>query len=625
MKLSIIIPAYNAEPYLKELVDCLSKQMDEYTEVIIVDDGSTKKINYQRKWLKVIRQKNKGAGAARNTGIDNAIGDYVTFVDADDLVADDYIPQINAKIDEMDFDICEMSWKSLNNQGAQFNYKLSAENTRLKNCSSCMRVFKRSYIGDVRFSELKDATQDEDFSRRLGYLNDENIVRTYISDYMYYYRTEVCDSQVKKYKQGCKNTKRIVYYYKHVTSDMTWLIDEIKKDDELNEVWLLTNRCDIPELGRWCQIHKPMKMWTHYLKGEPYTNIEIINVPYKTQVVLYVNKVNVVGGIQTFVYNFAKSLGDQYDITYVVNEAAPEHVQLMRKVVKTLVKPSQKIFCDTLIMLRIIDSMPTNITYKKSIQMCHACKTNPNWHIPQNSDYIVNVSQASKDSFGEEAKDGQVIHNLITPSDDKPLVLMSATRIPAKDKGDNEKRMRKLADMLNNAQIPFIWLNFSDGKLDNPPKNFFNLGLHMNASDYYRIADYIVLLSDSEAWSYTLLEALTSNKPVLTCPIPSAIEMGVEDGKNGYILPFDMDFDIHKILNVPEFEYSYDNKSIIAQWKKILNAKPKPKPKEVKVRSIYHKYYDRELRRDVFRHEEWMTSYERAKYLEDKELVKILK
>ena len=76
-----------------------------------------------------------------------------------------------------------------------------------------MRVFKKSYIGDVRFSEIKDATQDEDFSRRLGYLTDENIVRTYISDYMYFYRTAVCDSQVKKFKQGLRKTKRVVYYY----------------------------------------------------------------------------------------------------------------------------------------------------------------------------------------------------------------------------------------------------------------------------------------------------------------------------------------------------------------------------------------------------------------------------
>lgn len=617
MKLSIIIPAYNAEPYLKELVDCLDKQMNDSTEVIIVDDGSKKKVNYSRKWLRVIRhRKNSGAGAARNTGLDNARGKYVTFVDADDLVADDYVPQINAKIDEMDFDICEMSWKSLTKEGAQFDYRLSEQKPRLRNCSSCMRVFKKSYIGDVRFSELKDATQDEDFSRRLGYLSDDTLKRTYISDYMYLYRTAVCDSQVKKFKAGLRKTKRIVYYYNHVTPDMTWLIEDIKKDDELNEVWLLTNKCDIPELSRWCQIHTPFHLWTHYVKGEPYHNVELIKPPYQTQVVLYINHVNIVGGIQSFIYHFAKIMGQYYDITYIINDAKKEHIEYMRQVVKVLVNPKEKIYCDTLIMLRILDSIPGNIEYKKSIQMCHACKTRENWHIPKTSDYIVNVSQASKDSFGEESKDGIVIHNLISQCENKPLVLMSATRIPAADKGNNEKRMRRLADMLNEAQISFIWLNFSDGILDNPPKNFFNLGLNMNASDYFRIADYIVLLSDSEAWSYTLLESLAlHNKPVLVCPFPSALEMGVEDGKNGYILPYDMDFDVHKLLNVPKFEYQYDNKAIVDQWKKLLNAKPKPKPERVKVRCTVFSYNDLELGRKVYKGDIWETSYNRAMYL----------
>ncbi len=625
MKLSIIIPAYNAEPYLKELIDCLDKQMNDSTEVIIVDDGSKTKVDYSRKWLRIIRQKNKGAGAARNKGIDNARGKYITFVDADDLVADDYVQQISAKIDEIDFDICEMSWKSLTKEGAQFDYRLSEQKPRLRNCSSCMRVFKKSYIGDVRFSELKDATQDEDFSRRLGYLHDESLTRTFISDYMYLYRTAVCDSQVKKFKAGLRKTKRIVYYYNHVTPDMTWLVDEIRKDDELNEVWLLTNKCEIPELARWCQIHTPFHLWTHYVKGESYHNVELIKPPYQTQVVLYINHVNIVGGIQSFIYHFAKIMGQYYDITYIINDAKKEHIEYMRQVVKVLVNPKEKIYCDTLIMLRILDSIPGNIEYKKSIQMCHACKTKESLHIPRSSDYIVNVSQSSKDSFKEEAQESIVIHNLISHDEQKPLVLMSATRIPARDKGNNEERMRILADMLNDAQIPFIWLNFSDGIIPNPPKNFFNMGLHMNASGYFKMASYVVLLSDSEAWSYTLLEALTQNIPVLTCPFPSALEMGVEDGKNGYIVPFDMDFDVNKLLTIPKFDYEYDNDKIVDQWKKLLNAKPKPKPERVKVRCTVFSYHDLELGRKVYRGDEWTTSYKRAKFLEDeKHLVKIV-
>ena len=625
MKLSIVIPYYNTPDYTKELLDVLAPQINDEVECVVVDDGSPKAFKTKYEWCRVIRKKNGGCASARNRGIDETSGDYIQFIDSDDLVPEYFVDNLIETINKNP-DIIEYSWKSLSKEGSQHNYKLNTDTDRLSNPSVCTRTFKRSFIGDVRFNEKKDSTEDEDFSRKIGYIKNEDINVAVIYDYMYFYRTAVTNSKVKRFKQGIMKTKRVVYYYNHVTKDMTWLVDEIKKDDEVNEVWLLTNKCEIPELSRWCQIHKPMRTWTHYLKGEPYNNIEIIAVPYKAQVVLYINRVNAVGGIQTFVYNFAKLMGKTYDILYVVNDAPKEHVEHMRKVVNIMVNPHQKIVCDTLIMLRILDTIPSNIEYKKSIQMCHACKTKENWHIPKTSDYIVNVSQASKDSFGEESKDGIVIHNLISQCENKPLVLMSATRIPAADKGNNEKRMRRLADMLNEAQIPFIWLNFSDGILDNPPKNFFNLGLNMNASDYFRIADYIVLLSDSEAWSYTLLESLAlHNKPVLVCPFPSALEMGVEDGVNGYILPFDMDFDVRKLLNIPKFKYKYDNKAIVDQWKKILSAKPKAKPKSVRVRCIVHKYQDMELGRDVFRHEEWVTTYDRAMYLcNERHLVKLV-
>ena len=240
--------------------------------------------------------------------------------------------------------------------------------------------------------------------------------------------------------------------------------------------------------------------------------------------------------------------------------------------------PNGSYKCDTLIMLRIFDTIPENIYYSKSVQMCHACRTNPNWHIPQTRDFVVNVSNASKESFGNES--GIVIHNPIIKTDHKALILVSATRIPAPDKGRNEQRMRILAEMLNEANIPFLWFNFSEGNIPNPPKGMVNMGLYMDIQPYIKTATYLVQLSDSEAWSYSILEALVNEVPVLVCPFPSAKEMGIEDGKNGYILPFDMDFDIRKILNVPKFTYEYDNAPIKQEWQKIFDGKVRKREKK---------------------------------------------
>src|SRR5271156_1258747 len=94
--ISIIIPAYNAEKWIVDaLASCVSQQYDPL-EIIIVDDGSTdntypiasRYMDDANVNLRVLRTANKGASAARNTGLSSAKGEYVLFLDADDVLAD---------------------------------------------------------------------------------------------------------------------------------------------------------------------------------------------------------------------------------------------------------------------------------------------------------------------------------------------------------------------------------------------------------------------------------------------------------------------------------------------------------------------------------------------------------
>lgn len=92
MKISVIIPAYNTEPYLRNLLSELLRQKKNYplTEVIVVDDGS----GYF--WLDgldliAIHQENKGEAAARNTGLNAATGEYIAWIDSDDMITPDYL------------------------------------------------------------------------------------------------------------------------------------------------------------------------------------------------------------------------------------------------------------------------------------------------------------------------------------------------------------------------------------------------------------------------------------------------------------------------------------------------------------------------------------------------------
>lgn len=629
-KLSIIIPYYNAKPYTDELLDVLAPQITKDVEVIVVDDGSNEPYTSKYAWCRVVRKENGGCSTARNKGIELTSGKYMAFIDADDMVPDYYISKLIEVIDNEDADVIDFSWKSLSLDGAQHNKKLATKFDRLKNPSVCTRAFKRSFIGNIRFNEKKDSTEDEDFSRKVGYLDpDAPISHTAITEYMYYYRTAVDNSKIKRFKKGIMKTKRVVYYYSHVKKDMTWLLDEIKKEDELNEVWLLTNQNDIPELKRYCQISKPIHIWTHFLKGEAYDNIEIITPPIKTQIVMYCEFANKVGGISTFIYNWCQQMKSHYDILFLYDIMDDLQLARLMQVVPVMKNnPSVEVICDTIILNRLTDRIPPNVSFKKSIQICHAC-VQTRYRIPTDRDFLVNVSKASKDTWGEESEHGIVINNMPYKDDQEILYLVSATRVAAKDKGDNDDRFRKLAEMMTSAGIKYLWLNFSDKEIKDMPEGFINMPPTLNVQGYMRRADYVVQLSNREACSMVILEALTNNCAVLATPFPSLFEEGFVDGVTGHVIPFDMKFDIHKILTVPKFDFTFDTNMRIEQWKKLIGATAPTHEYKAQERKIVRvrvetDYYDKVLKQYLKKGKELYFEQTRAEEVMSRGFIKIV-
>jgi glycosyltransferase involved in cell wall biosynthesis len=598
VRFSIIIPAYNAEPYIHELLECLDKQMTDEAEVILIDDGSKRPLKLKKDypWISHFsRQKNQGISVTRNKGLELAKGEIINFLDADDMVSDNFISYILSRIDE-EWDYMDLSWKSLEDD--HFWFKLNSDRDSLSNPSASTRVFRRSFIGDTRFPEKKDASEDEHFTRHLGIRHAKHICAT---EFLYFYRTEVPNSNSKKFLNDEKKTKRIGYFFKNVTKDMTYLIDEIKKEDEVNEVFLLTYRNELPELEKYCQIWCPPKgLRVMETLGEKNSYFSIVPRPIKTQVAIFRTSIDRIGGIETFIYSFCKQMSKYYDITVIYDSISTEQLGRLAEICPVMkVNPAVPIICDTLIVNSIGDVIPRNITYKKSIQMVHCLKQN-NWQIPQDRDVIVNVSQASKDSFGEQAKGGIVIHNLTTEEKvHKALLLVSALRVGADDKQGNDARCIKFAEMLDRAGIKYIWLYFGNRQMKNEPKNMTYCGLTLDIKPYIAKADYLVQLSGSEAFSYSLLEALELHTPVIVTPLAQNAEMGIVDGQNAYVVPFDLEgFDVKKILSVPKFNYEHDNAEIINQWRNLLgNTKPtgnyKPKP-EVNVEVIVQ-YRDLQL------------------------------
>ncbi|WP_303690572.1 glycosyltransferase family 2 protein [Megamonas hypermegale] len=106
--ISIIVPVYNVEKYLKRCIESILNQTFKNFELLLLDDGSTDSSGsicdkYAKKDNRIIvkHKKNQGVSATRNLGIDIAKGEYITFVDSDDWIENDYLEKMYLKINEM--------------------------------------------------------------------------------------------------------------------------------------------------------------------------------------------------------------------------------------------------------------------------------------------------------------------------------------------------------------------------------------------------------------------------------------------------------------------------------------------------------------------------------------------
>ena len=110
--ISVIIPMYNAEKYVEKCLKSIINQTYRDLQIIIVNDGSKdnsqaicEEIAKTDKRMILINTENKGAGSARNTGIENAQGEYISFIDSDDYVCPDYYERLLHMIENTGADI----------------------------------------------------------------------------------------------------------------------------------------------------------------------------------------------------------------------------------------------------------------------------------------------------------------------------------------------------------------------------------------------------------------------------------------------------------------------------------------------------------------------------------------
>lgn len=287
--------------------------------------------------------------------------------------------------------------------------------------------------------------------------------------------------------------------------------------------------------------------------------------------IIYWRKVSKIGGVETFIYELAKKY--DYDLALYYNSADENQIKRLIKLIPCVPYIKQKIKCKRIFVCNDTEILDT-IEYEEAIQMIHGMyKTNK---IEPNLDPRITkrmaVSQIAADEYYEiTGIKPEVFSNplTITEEDKKPaLMLISATRLSSEKGGD---RMLALSRILEEKKVNYVWLVFTDDKTYSFTNNMVKLDPTLDIRPYLvsiKGRGYCVQLSDGEGDPYITKECRAIGLPVLITPVPSFFEQGWEDGKNCYVLPFDMkNINVTKIVNeIPTVEPM----KIDDEWDKLL-------------------------------------------------------
>lgn len=203
--ISVIVPVYKVEAYLDPCVESIVNQTYRNLEIILVDDGSPDRCPEMcDAWaakdsrIKVVHKENGGASDARNAGLDVFLGDYVTFVDADDLVASDMVEVLFKGCVDNGADVSMCALQNFSENAPCLDGRNSSAEKILSGEFVCTqffccygpnpvsKLFKRSVVKESRFILGRKMGEDAAFTYPILYAQERIC---FVQRYMYFYRS----------------------------------------------------------------------------------------------------------------------------------------------------------------------------------------------------------------------------------------------------------------------------------------------------------------------------------------------------------------------------------------------------------------------------------------------------
>ncbi len=293
---SIIVPVYNIENYLKECINSLLSQTYKNIEIILINDGSTDNSgticnSYKKnsRIIKTINKPNNGVSSARNTGLKVAKGDYIMFVDSDDYVSENYIETFVNNIKEKSMVISSYKELFFN---CTINHQIAKQKEVINNIEAINRLFERKSFGGYLWNKIfiKNIIDEHDlkFDESIHMCEDQLFVIQYLQyikevyllpEIPYYYR-------MRKSSAVWKNNSKILTMF-----DSFYRMNDILQKKQIDTFYLkvniLENICKYKSKVKLKTLENKLQMNFYKLKKEIFTSKKISLTKKQKLIIIY--------------------------------------------------------------------------------------------------------------------------------------------------------------------------------------------------------------------------------------------------------------------------------------------------------------------------------------------------
>lgn len=299
-KITVIMPVYNVENYLSQAIESVIYQTYENLEIILIDDGSTDQSgNICDKYaqidtrIEVIHQENKGLSGARNSGLEVATGEYIMFIDSDDIFPKDACEKMLRYIQEKDADYVVGNYTNMSEDGTIWDkpifdtdkyveFRLSIEDYThsfyTMNSGVWNKIFKKSFLDKINIRFVERVPAEDAIFTTYCFMKAEKVY--YTPEIVYHYRLRYSESistnGSKKYFLGINKAYRIIYQnfkennhldfyrfyyaksmnyilYKFIDSDKLTKEERIEVLGQMKWFYMLSNDLKIPTIMKSVQ------------------------------------------------------------------------------------------------------------------------------------------------------------------------------------------------------------------------------------------------------------------------------------------------------------------------------------------------------------------------------------